>query len=91
MKSIGLRELRKRASQYIRQVEAGRTMEITIRGRPVALLVPLRGTGRGERLEHRDRAMPPMGDLLDLGLPLKPMAGKPRPSTVLARARSRER
>jgi antitoxin (DNA-binding transcriptional repressor) of toxin-antitoxin stability system len=66
-------------------------MEITIRGRPVALLVPLRGTDPVERLVHRDRVMPPTGDLFDLGLPLKPMAGKPRPSTVLARARSRER
>jgi antitoxin (DNA-binding transcriptional repressor) of toxin-antitoxin stability system len=66
-------------------------MEITIRGRPVALLVPLHGTGHGERLVHRSRVMPPTGDLLDLGPPLKPMVGKPRPSTVLARARSRER
>jgi prevent-host-death family protein len=91
MKSIGLRELRQRASYYLRQVEAGRTVEITTRGRPVALLVPLRGTGHVDRLVHRGRVLPPTGDLLDLGPPLKPMAGKPRPSTVLARARSRER
>ena len=91
MKSIGVRELRQRASEYLRQVEIGRSLEITARGRPVALLVPLRGTGHVERLVRRGRVIPPTGDLLDLGRPLAPVAGKPRPSTVLARARSRER
>ena len=53
MKSIGVRELRQRASEYLRHVEAGRTLEITARGRPVALLVPVRGTRHIERLIHR--------------------------------------
>ncbi len=66
-------------------------MEITARGRPVALLVPLRGTGHLERLVRRGRVVPPTGDLLDLGRPLAPMTGRPRPSTVLTRARARER
>ena len=91
MKSIGLRELRQRASYYLRQVEAGRAIEITMRGRPVALLVPLGGAGDVERLVHRGRGMSPSGDVLDLGSPLKPLAVKHRPSAVLARARSRER
>lgn len=91
MKSIGVRELRQRASEYLRHVEAGRAMEITARGRLVALLVPLRGTGHVERLVHRGRVIPPTGDLLDLGPPLTPMVGRPRPSTLLTRARSRER
>ena len=91
MKSIGVRELRQRASEYLRHVEAGRAMEITARGRPVALLVPLRGAGHIERLVRRGRVIPPTGDLLDLGPPLTPMANRPRPSTVLTRARSRER
>ncbi len=66
-------------------------MEITVRGRPVALLVPLRGTGHLERLVRRGRVVPPTGDLLDLGRPLAPMTGRPRSSTVLTRARARER
>ena len=66
-------------------------MEITARGRPVALLVPLRGTGHVERLVRRGRVIPPTGDLLDLGPPLAPVAGRPRPSTTLTRARLRER
>ena len=66
-------------------------MEITARGRPVAMLVPLRGTRQVDRLVRRGRVIPPTKDLLDLGLPLTPAAGKPRSSTVLARARSSER
>ena len=91
MKSIGVRELRQRASEYLRHVEAGRTIEVTARGRPVAMLVPVRGTGPVERLVRRGRVMPPVGDLLDLGPSLAPVAGRRRPSAALRRARSRER
>ncbi len=41
MASIGIRELRQRASEYLRRVEAGETIEVTDRGRPVALLSPI--------------------------------------------------
>src|SRR5262245_39971180 len=91
LRTIGIRELRQQASEYLRHVEAGRTVEITARGRPVALLVPVRGAGHVERLVRRGRVMPPTGDLLDLGPPLMPAAGRRRPSAVLARARARER
>jgi prevent-host-death family protein len=91
MKTIGIRELRQQASRYLREVEAGRTVEIATRGRPVALLVPLRGAGHVERLVRRGRVIPPTGDLLALGPPLAPAAGTRHPSTVLARARARER
>jgi prevent-host-death family protein len=91
MKTIGVRQLRQRASEYLRQVEAGRTVEITARGRPVALLVPLRGTGHVERLVRRGRVLPSKGDLLELGPPLAPRARARRPSAVLARARATER
>ena len=91
MRSIGVRELRQRASKFLRDVEAGRSVEITARGRPVALLVPLRGTGHLERLVRRGRVIPSNGDLLELGSPPAPAAGKSRSSTVLRKARSHER
>jgi prevent-host-death family protein len=91
MKVIGVRELRQRASAYLRQVEAGRAFEITARGRPVAWLVPVRHTGRRQRLVARGQLAPGTGDLFDLGLPLRPVAGIPLPSDLLRRARASER
>jgi prevent-host-death family protein len=41
MERIGVRELRQHASRYLARVKAGETLEVTDRGRPVALLVPM--------------------------------------------------
>jgi len=41
MTTTGIRELRRRASELLRRVETGETIEITDRGRPVAVLAPL--------------------------------------------------
>ena len=90
MKSVGVRELRQRASECLREVEAGRTLEVTARGRPVALLVPLREAGHVERLVARGRIVPGAGDLLDLGPPLPAARGVPPPSETLRRARAAE-
>jgi prevent-host-death family protein len=91
MEKIGLRELRQRASEYVRKVEAGHTVEITTRGRSVALLVPVQGASRTERLVREGRVVPAAGDLLALGAPLRRKRGLPLPSEVLARARALER
>jgi prevent-host-death family protein len=40
MDRIGVRELRQHASRYLARVATGETIEVTDRGRPVALLVP---------------------------------------------------
>ena len=50
MASTGIRELRQRASELLRRVEAGETIEITDRGRPVAVLAPLPDQRPIERL-----------------------------------------
>lgn len=42
MQQIGVRELRQHASRYLARVALGETIEVTDRGRPVALLVPTR-------------------------------------------------
>lgn len=40
MERIGVRELRQHASRYLARVKAGESVEVTERGRLVALLVP---------------------------------------------------
>jgi prevent-host-death family protein len=91
MKTIGVRQLRQRASEYLRRVEAGSTVEVTARGRAVALLVPVRHAGRRERLVAQGRIAPGSGDLLDLGRPLPPARGIPLPGELLRHARDAER
>jgi prevent-host-death family protein len=91
MKAIGVRDLRQRASEYLRQVEAGRTLEVTARGRPVARLVPIRAAGRRQQLVAHGRLVPGVGDVLGLGRPLPPARDVPLPSLLLRRARAGER
>lgn len=40
MERIGVRQLRQHASRYLDEVKAGKTIEVTERGKLVALLVP---------------------------------------------------
>ena len=40
MERIGVRELRQHASRYLARVARGESIQVTDRGRPVALLVP---------------------------------------------------
>ncbi|MGI8926932.1 MAG: type II toxin-antitoxin system Phd/YefM family antitoxin [Tepidiformaceae bacterium] len=63
MKTIGIRQLRQNASEYIRLVQAGETVEVTDRGRPVALLTPIRTESVLERLIREGRATPPTSPL----------------------------
>jgi prevent-host-death family protein len=81
MASSGIRELRQRASELLRRVEAGETIEITDRGRPVAVLAPLPNTRPIERLRVSGDLEPAGSDLKDL----------PEPSRVLDRLRRDER
>ncbi len=91
MRSIGIRQLRQQASRFLRDVERGETVEVTDRGRPVALLVPVPSVDRIEGLFASGRLVPAEGDLLELGEPLEPSGGAPLPSEALADARADER
>jgi prevent-host-death family protein len=90
MTSVGVRELRQRASELLRRVEEGESIEITDRGRPVAMLTPLpddplvRLRASGDLGENE-------GDLADLPDPLTLPDGSESPSSVLARLRHDER
>lgn len=67
---VGVRELRQNLSKYLRRVASGERLEVTERGRPVAVLAPLSESSSAlQRLVASGRARPPQGDLLDLGLP----------------------
>ena len=91
MTRVGVRELRQRASELLRLVAQGETVEITDRGRPVALLGPLPDGDPLERLRAAGEVEAATGDLDDLPLPLELQPGAPAPSAVLAGLRDDER
>ncbi len=90
MTSVGIRELRQRASELVRQVEEGETIEITDRGRPVAMLAPLPDPGPTERLRASGDLLP-ADSLDDLPEPLPLEKNQVAPSAVLTRLRDDER
>lgn len=87
---VGIRDLKQHASAVVRRVEAGETLEITDRGRPVARIVPLRNAGSYEQLLAEGRITPARGNILD-HLPLPPIPGRPLGSEALADLRADER
>lgn len=91
MASIGVRELRQRASELLRRVEHGETIEVTDRGRPVAVLSPPPAGGPLDRLRALGEIDPATGDLDDLPEPLVLAPGIEHPSEVLSRLRRNER
>jgi prevent-host-death family protein len=91
MTSVGVRELRQAASELLRRVAQGETIEITDRGRPVALLSPLPDTGPLERLRAGGQIDEATGNLDGLPDPLVLPAGSVSPSAALTRLRESER
>lgn len=59
MESIGIRELRQHASQYLRRVAAGEAFSVTDRGNPVGELIPHKGGSRVEEMLARGELVPP--------------------------------
>jgi len=86
-----VRELRQRASELLRLVEAGETIEVTDRGRPVAVLAPLPDRRPIERLRAAGDIIPGQHDLDDLPDPLPLGPGQEPPSSVLEGLRRDER
>jgi prevent-host-death family protein len=88
MKSIGVRQLRQNASEYLRLVKAGERIEVTDRGEPVGYLVPV-ATDPVERLIQKGVLLPAerSGDLLDIE-PREPTPGVPLPSVLLEQDRA---
>jgi prevent-host-death family protein len=89
MTSVGVRELRQRASELLRLVENGETVEVTDRGRPVALLTPIPELDGLERLKALGEVDEATGDGTFEPIELPP--GSRLPSEVLAELRHDER
>ena len=54
-RSVGIRALQQNASAVIGRVQAGESVEVTDRGRPVARIVPIRGGSAVARLRDEGR------------------------------------
>ena len=91
MLTVGVRELRQRASELLRLVEQGETVEITDRGRPVALLGPLPAGSPLDQMRAAGEIDPATHVPDDLPEPLRLPPGRELPSTTLARLRLEER
>lgn len=86
MHRAGIRELRQRASELLRLVELGETVEITSHGRPVALLTPVSADSALERMRAAGEIESAQGRLDDLPPPLA-LQSQEQPSATLARLR----
>lgn len=91
MTRVGVRELRQRASELLRLVEQGETIEVTDRGRPVALLTPLPQGSVLDRMRAAGEIESAVGDLDELPPPIVLPDGAELPSVVLSRLRRDER
>lgn len=72
-------------------MQRGETIEVTDRGRPVALLVPVPHEGGLDELAAAGRLERARGDALELGEPLNPGHGEALPSELLGALRADER
>ncbi len=70
MKYVGMRQLKTQLARYLRAVEAGDSLTVTVRNRPVAKVIPIRARGEGDEEA--------LSALVEKGL-LRPSKRKPRP------------
>lgn len=93
MERIGIRELRQNASVYLERVKDGESIEITERGVPIAVLSPVAGMSRYERLVAEGKIIPARGNLAEY-LRANPVANQPSSdpplSVVLQQMRDEE-
>lgn len=69
---VNVRELRQNLSVYLRRVREGRTLAVTSRGERVAVLAPIGGGSRLDRLVAEGRVSAPREPWVD---PAPPPAG----------------
>jgi prevent-host-death family protein len=91
MGRIGVRQLQQNAASALRRVRKGEHIEVTDRGRPVAVLVPVRHESVLDALEAAGRLARSEGDALEVGPPIRLPRGSEAPSRRLERLRAKER
>jgi prevent-host-death family protein len=77
MREIGVRELKRSLSETLRAVGRGEQVRVTVRGRPVADIVPAGAAAGDDRLR----------ELVAEGRVVPPARARPRRAPKLARAR----
>jgi len=75
MREIGVRDLKANLSEVLRDVEAGEQVRVTVRGRPVADLVP---ASRPQRYSEGMRKLIAEGKVTPASKPLPLPRAKPR-------------
>jgi prevent-host-death family protein len=91
MRTVGVGALRQRASELLRLVEQGETIEVTNHGRVVAVLTPPPEQSPWERLVATGDVTPAPRNLDDLPDPLQAHPDRELPSARLAHLRANER
>lgn len=91
MERMGVRQLQQNAATAVRRVRRGERIEVTDRGRPVAVLVPVGHESVLDALEAAGRLARGEGDALEVGPPIRLPRGVEAPSRRLARLRTGER
>ncbi len=64
MSTVGVRDLKNGLTRYLRQTKRGEEIVVTERGRPVAVIQPIRGVTKSEKLETRLAALAAEGLLI---------------------------
>ena len=88
---MGVRQLQQNAATAVRRVRKGERIEVTDRGRPVAMLVPVTHDNVLDALEAAGRLVRAEGDALEIGPPIRLPRGVEAPSRRLTRLRATER
>jgi prevent-host-death family protein len=92
MREIGVRELKSSLSSVLHEVEEGEQVRITVRGRPVADIVPAAGRPGSTRLRElvaSGRVTPAARALPSR--PPRPLAGKRSATSIVLGERGAER
>lgn len=93
MSTVGVRELKNRLTQYLRRTKQGDEVVVTERGKPIALIQPIKSAERAASLEARLARLAAQGFVtLPTRAPLKrvrpvKIGGMPLSKTILQERR----